>query len=103
MTRHVITMTPKSAEVFDARPDRDWLNPISMSKLQVAVKTREKTVILNDREFAIEYGILGYSKVLNSTYECICLRRVDGELAPFGYLSVKRIEEFTFEKEKKRK
>jgi hypothetical protein len=98
MTRPNVTMiSRRDAAIFDSRPARDWLNPISMSKLQIAVNSKAKVVELNGREFSIEYGVMWQSKVLSMWYECICLRRTDGELVPFGYVSVKRIKDFIFE------
>jgi hypothetical protein len=94
----VPTTTKDRAEFMDSKADRDWLNPISMSKLQKAVKVRAKTVELNGNDFNIEYGIMWKSKVLEKEYECICLRRKDGCIVPFGYISVKRILDFRFEK-----
>lgn len=95
------TSTSKEAELFDDRPDRDWLNPISMSKLQAAVKRRAETVVLNGHEFSIEYGIVWKSH-LAENYEVVRLRRTDGALAPFGYVSMNTIRKFKFEGHQRR-
>lgn len=93
----VETVTETEASVFDNRPDRDWLNPNSMSALKRAVERKDKRVFLNGREYNITYGIEWESYKLTGDRECIKLKRVDGEMAPFGYVSLKRIREFEYE------
>ena len=93
----VSTTTTAKAIEFDTRPDKIWMNPISMSQLQAAVKKRAKTVHLNGREYAITYGINFRSKVMDEDRECVKLKRTDGGYAPFGYVSMARIMAFTFE------
>jgi hypothetical protein len=91
------TVTDRNAELFDeSSRERDWLNPIAMSSIQRAVKRKHENVILNGIPFSIEYGVMWKSKLIPD-YECICLRRVDGGSVPFGYISIKRIQEFKFE------
>src|SRR5574342_688315 len=47
----------------------EWLNPIAMSQLQAAVKTRKKYVFLNGDKFTITYG-QWYRSKLTEDYEC---------------------------------
>ena len=90
------TITSREADVFDQRPDRDWLNPISMRELQIAFTNKRKTVVLNGRSYNITYGIIWHSKLIGD-YRCIKLTRTDGDIVPFGYISEKRIRDFDFE------
>jgi hypothetical protein len=93
----VQTLSHEHAIFLDERTrERDWLNPIAMSALQRAVKGRSERVVLNGTMFAITYGIMWHSNLLPD-FECIRLDRVDGGLVPFGYISRKRIRNFTFE------
>jgi hypothetical protein len=87
----------KDAEFFDKRPDKDWLNPISMSVLKAAFLKRKKQVTLNGIVYDITYGIIWKSSVLEDR-KCIMLKRADGGYAPFGYIHYDRIEKFDFEK-----
>lgn len=88
----------KDAEFFDSRPDNDWLNPIAMSKLQHAVKNKKPTVVLSDGvQYDITYGIM-WKSALIPDYEVIRLKRSDGTFGSFGYISLKRIQDFDFEK-----
>lgn len=86
----------KIESYFDSNPDRDWLNPISMATLQRAVERSRKTVLLNGVEYSIE-RVMWHSKLVGD-YPVVKLTRTDGEYVPFGYVSVKRIREFDFEK-----
>ncbi len=92
----VETTTEERASVFDDRPDRDWLNPNSMSALKRAVEKKAKTVTLNGNKFDIIYGIIWEYK-LSDDRECIKLKRSDGSFAPFGYVSLKKILDFEYE------
>lgn len=84
--------------MFDKRPDNDWLNPISMSMLKAAVEKKKPQVKLNDDVvYNITYGIMWKSKLIPD-YECIMLKRADGKFGSFGYISMKRILNFDFEK-----
>jgi len=94
-------ITKKRAEDLDARraASRDWLNPISMSKLQRAVLDKKKDVVLDDGSlYNITYGIKHTSKITGETHESIKLQRADGSFVPFAYVSLKRIKEFDFAK-----
>lgn len=95
----IVTATTEQAEMFDTRKDSDWLNPISVSSLQRAVKSRKKTVILNGDEFTISYGHMFNTgpRAVTEPYECAKLKRKDGSYAPFGYVSVDKILRFKFE------
>lgn len=75
--------------------DNDWLNPISMSKLQRAVKRGDETVELNGTIFSIE--VVEWWSYYDGTRKSVKLKRVDGQFAPFGYISLKRILSFDFE------
>lgn len=86
----------KIESYFDTNPDRDWLNPISMSTLQKAVENKRENVKLNGVEYSIEL-VTWKSKVIGD-YPVVKLTRTDGFYAPFGYISLKRIREFDFEK-----
>jgi hypothetical protein len=78
--------------------DRDWLNPLSMSVLKRAVGRKDKAVVLNGHQFDIEYGHSFPSKlVTDHDGACIKLKRSDGSYAPFGYVSLARINRFNFE------
>ena len=92
------TSSAKNAMEFDARGDRDWLNPIAMSKLQVAVKARKDEVVLNGIKFSITYGQMFTFPASGETRESVKLQRTDGQFVPFGYVPIKRILEFDFEK-----
>lgn len=99
VTRNDNTISKKMAAELDARREssRDWLNPISMSKLQRAVKEKKKDVVLDDGvRYNITYGIKRTSKVTQEELESIKLKRADGGFVPFAYISMKRIEEFDF-------
>ena len=97
----VTPLGSKQAFEFDTRPDKIWLNPISMSQLKRAVLKKSKTVALNGRMYNITYGESYTSKVTGEVRECVKLKRVDGIPAPFGYISMKRILAFEFEGEDK--
>jgi len=77
----------------------DWLNPIAMSKLKSAVERKEKTVVLNGTVFNITYGEQFKSRLGMESTECVKLKRADGGFAPFGYVSLKRLEKFEFDVE----
>ena len=96
----VSTVSKQQAEIFDYTPDRDWLNPISMSRLKLAVEAEAKRVALNGTEYKITYGIYIDLPVSGDRRECVRLDRVDGGLAPFGYVSVARLKQFEFEENK---
>jgi hypothetical protein len=87
----------KDAEIFDRRPDNDWLNPISMGTLKAAVEKKKPQVQLNGILYDITYGIMWKSKLIPD-YECIKLKQADGKFGSFGYISMKRILNFDFEK-----
>ena len=94
-------ITKKHAQDLDTRraASRDWLNPISMSKLQRAVNDKKKDVVLEDgNRYNITYGIKNTSKITGEVYESIKLQRADGSFVPFAYVSLKRIKEFDFAK-----
>jgi hypothetical protein len=90
-------VTQKEASVFDSRPDRDWLNPISMSRLKDAVGSKAKKVVLNGVEFAITYGHTFTYKTTGEVVECVKLQRTDGDFVPFGYIAMQTIEKFRFD------
>lgn len=77
-----------------SEPSKDhWLNPIAMATLQAAVGRRDERVTLNNVEYALTYDhLIGRNKTV-----CIHISRTDGQYAPRGYISVKRIEQFSFE------
>jgi hypothetical protein len=88
----------KDAQYFDDRPDNDWLNPIAMSKLKHAVERKKPTVVLSEGvQYDITYGII-WKSALIPDYEVIRLKRSDGNFGSFGYISMKRILNFDFEK-----
>jgi hypothetical protein len=89
------TSTKRQVDYFVSHFERDWLNPIAMGTLQHAVKERRQFVILNGIEFAITYLTKKYP--LTGEREEVKLKRVDGLMAPFGFVSMKRILEFQFE------
>lgn len=93
----ISTASPSEALEFDQRPDKMWMNPIALSTLQRAVKRNQKTVLLNGREFSIEYGIYFDLPASGERREMVKLKRTDGSFVPFGYIAMKRIKEFTFE------
>lgn len=85
----------------DKTPDRDWLNPISMSKLKTAVLAKKKEVELNGKIYTIEYGHIFRSKVMQEDHEAVCLRIKNPPykpIAPFGYVGMRRILSFEFER-----
>ncbi len=89
--------TQQAFEIDNNRTrDRDWLSPISMSKLKLAVEKKAKTVELNGRMYNIEYGHV-LNMRLTGKRECVKLRRVDGGKVPFGYVSLDRLARFEFE------
>lgn len=90
-------VTEKEASVFDSRPDRDWLNPISLSKLKDAVAQKAKKVVLNGVEFTITYGHTFTYKTTGEVVECVKLKRTDGQFVPFGYISMHTIGKFRFD------
>ena len=92
------TSTTEEASVFDSRPDRDWLNPIAMSMLQGAVRKRADEVVLGGVRYSIEYGFKLTYPVSGEVSESVRLRRMDGGFVPFGYISLKRIKRFNFER-----
>lgn len=89
--------TVQEASVFDSRPDRDWLNPISMSRIKDAVSENKRKVILNGVEFAITYGHTFTYKTTGEVVECVKLKRTDGDFVPFGYIALHTIEKFRFD------
>ena len=96
MTR---TTVPQLPEGFDPdSPDKDWLNPISMSKLKRALEKKQMVVELNGKLYNIEYG---HSFPLKSApevkNECVKLSRVDGGYVPFGYVNIDKVLRFKFE------
>lgn len=93
------TISKQTADDIDARraASRDWLNPISMSKLQRAVKEKQKDVVLDDGvKYNITYGFKTTYPASGETRESIKLQRADGQFVPFAYVSLKRIREFDF-------
>jgi hypothetical protein len=95
------TMSKERAADLDARRQaaRDWLNPISMSKLQRAVKNSADDVVLDDGiRYNITYGITRTSKVTGEVLESVKIERTDGQFVPFAFVSLKRIKEFDFAK-----
>lgn len=90
-------VSKKEASVFDSRPDRDWLNPISMSRLKDAVSEKAKKVVLNGVEFAITYGHTFTYKTTGEVVECVKLKRTDGGFVPFGYIALYNLDKFRFD------
>lgn len=97
VTPQVETTSQRNAMEFDDRGAKTWLDPISMSKLQVAVKAKKKTVVLNGREYNITYGHFINLPASGDKRECVKLKRVDGVMAPFGYVGLDRLDKFDFE------
>jgi hypothetical protein len=88
------------AEAFDSHvsTSRDWLNPISMDRLQQAVKKKADTVVLADgNQYIIKYGYRKTYPVSKETVDSIHLHREDGTIVPRGYIDIKRIMNFRFE------
>ena len=77
----------------------DWINPISMSMLQKAVKRKAATVVMNGIEYGITYDLYLDLPASGERREVVKLKRTDGGYAPFGYVSVSRIKRFQFEDE----
>lgn len=75
--------------------DREWLNPIAMSTLQSVVKKRGTRAVLNGIEYELSYERKIYP--VTGEREVIRLKRTDGELVPFGFISVDRVLKFEFE------
>lgn len=40
---------------YPAKPPTDWINPISVSQLKKALRNKKTLVVLEDREFIIDY------------------------------------------------
>jgi len=87
--------TTKAAEIFDNKPDNQWLNPIAMQQLKRAVKDKAIRVVLNGREYSISYGHV-FGKLVRR--ECVLVKPVSGISVPMGYVSLKRIRDFKFSK-----
>lgn len=88
------------AQDFDASKTtgRDWLNPISMDRLQQAVKKQADRVVLSDgNTYLITYGYRRTYPVSKETVDSIRLHREDGTYVPMGYITMKRIQSFKFE------
>ena len=83
---------------FD-KTDKGFLDPIGMSNLQRAYKGRKKEVSIGGIKYSIEYGFSRVYPASGERMESVRLKRVDGEFAPMGYVSVKRILQFKFEDE----
>lgn len=98
VNRNDSTISKKQAKELDERrqQSRDWLNPISMSRLQRAYNEKQKDVVLEGIRYNITYGIKRTSKVTQEVMESIKLQRADGEFIPFAYISVQRIVDFDF-------
>jgi hypothetical protein len=92
------TMSKTDAVEFDEHKDGDWLNPIAMSYLKDAVEKRASTVVLRGDRFNITYGFKRTYPASNETVESIRLTPADGGFVPMGYVSMKKILEFDFEK-----
>lgn len=95
--RPVQTTTERKATEFDGRGSKTWLDPIMMSQLQKAVKENRKTVILGGLKYNITYGIKIKLPASGGERDCVKLKRADGQMAPFGYVSLERIRSFDFE------
>ena len=93
----VTTTSARRALEFDVRPDKIWLNPISMSQLKSAVMKKKNQVVLNGRLYDITYNQNWTSKITGEVREGIKLKRADGGFAPIGYVSIQRIMRFDFE------
>lgn len=92
--------TMQQALMHDNTPDRDWLNPISMSKLKKAVLANATEVELNGKVYTIEYGHIFRSKTMQEDHEAVCLRIKNPPykpIAPFGYVGMRKILSFEFE------
>jgi hypothetical protein len=93
--------TKDEAQSFDQHVTTgryDWLNPISMDRLQSAVKKKAETVILSDgHKYIIKYGYRKTYPVSKETVDSIHLHREDGTIVPRGYIDIKRIMNFRFE------
>lgn len=93
------TVSKQEAELFDSTSDsREWLNPIAMSQLQRAVKDEAKEVVLNGVKYLITYGYRHTYPASKETIDSVRLNRADGTFVPMGYISMKRILKFDFEK-----
>lgn len=70
----------------DTSGDRDWLNPIAMSKLADAVDRRDSIIDLNGILYTLRYE-----------ERSVHLRRVDGQFVPMGSVSYDTLRGFQFE------
>ena len=81
----------------------NWINnPIVMSQLKSAVQKRADTVTFGEGDEAVEYRI-SYDhtfkwKTAQEIDRCVLLERTDGGLIPWGYVPLRIIEQFEFEK-----
>jgi hypothetical protein len=88
----------REAELFDHRRTEkvEWLNPIAMSQLQRAVKSRKTIVEIDGKKFTIEYGHWFESKITDR-YEQVLIRPADNSMVPMGYVPIRKILAFDFE------
>ena len=93
-------MNAKLAKELDMRREKsqNWLNPISMSRLQKAVAEDATEIVLEGIRYSITYGHTINFPASGEVRECIKLQRTDGQFVPFGYVSLKKIKEFDFAK-----
>ena len=90
-------ITAADAAFIDSTRSSQFLNPIAMSQLQRAVREKKKEAVLDGIRYSLSYGhVLNYP-ASGETSESVRLKRTDGQFVPFGYVSLKRIENFDFE------
>lgn len=92
------TVTVEKAQFLDTlRKGTDWLDPINFLALKSAVSRKKPTVVLNGNVFNITYDIYIDLPVSGDRREVVKLKRADGAYAPFGYVSVDRLNRFKFD------
>jgi hypothetical protein len=101
MLKPVQTISQDRAISYDSGEKRpEWLDPIGMSQLKLAVEKKAKTVAVHGVEYAITYGIKINLPASGDVRECVMLKRTDGHYVPFAYVSLWRILNFQFEEGK---
>lgn len=97
----VETIPERKALEYDINQKRrDWLDPIGMSQLKRAVEKKRDKAIIHGIEYNLTYGDSIRSKVLGNDNPVVKVKRADGILVPFGYVSIDRILKFEFEEGK---
>jgi len=96
----VNTTSESGAMEFDTRRDSNWLNPIAMSSLKRAVGRKQKKVILNGRNFIIEYGHVTKLPVSGDRASVLVKPADERFMVPFGYIAIDTLKNFQFEDKK---